>query len=160
MNISKFGAVVVLAACSNGVATEDLKLTKEQFQGAWQCSSVLSVSKLDSVTIYGPDGSFTGFANSITISDVDASSVEFDLYVSGSWILEGHSLLTDIGYFDVLPKSAASNKHLANVKKVLDDPAMKHSKQEIVFLNSTTMEMRNNKGTVQTCYKAASAEKI
>ncbi|BEU03752.1 hypothetical protein OAG1_25520 [Agarivorans sp. OAG1] len=160
MNIRKFGIVIVLAACSKGFATEDLKLTKEQFQGAWQCESVLPVSKLDSVTIYGPDGSFTGFANSVTISAVDASSLEFDLYVSGSWILDGHSLLTDIGYVDVLPKNATSDKHLNNVKKSLNNSSMKHSEQEVIFLNDTTIEMKNKNGTVQTCVKAVSAAKI
>ncbi|MFL0868462.1 hypothetical protein [Vibrio parahaemolyticus] len=126
--------------------------------GAWKCSSVLPISWLDTLSIYSPDGSFRGVANSITNSDKGV--VEFDMYVDGSWTLTGNILKTNITSLEVFPKNSLAEKEIKTLKKAVNQPSLLNSDQEVIVLTKGNLKTKSNTGAVDNCFRAISASEL
>ncbi|MGY5450359.1 hypothetical protein ACVFI8_05365 [Agarivorans sp. MS3-6] len=132
----------------------------DQLLGAWKCGSVLPVSWLDALSLYSPDGSFKGVANSITETDATGGIVEFDLYVDGSWSLDNKKLTTDITNIDVIPKNSQAEKELKIIRDAVNQPSLLHSEQEVIVLTNDTLKTKNKDGVVDSCRRVISASAL
>ncbi|PHJ40009.1 hypothetical protein [Vibrio sp. PID17_43] len=155
MNISRALLFVTLT-----VTTFASSANTNQLLGVWKCSTSLPVSWLDAVSIYSPDGKFKGVAHSITEADSHRNTVEFDLFIDGSWSLNGDVLTTNITSVEVIPKNSKAEKELNVIKEAVNQPSLLHSEQEVLQLNNDTLVTRNKDGVVDNCNRAISAFKL
>ncbi|HHF3218811.1 TPA: hypothetical protein ACPJ2C_004744, partial [Vibrio alginolyticus] len=150
MKIFKSILLLALAASSfSSFANSNLLV------GAWKCSSVLPISWLDALSVYSPDGSFKGVANSITNSDNGV--VEFDMYIDGSWTLSGNMLKTNITSLEVFPKNSLAKKEIKTIEEAVNQPSLLNSEQEIIILTNDNLKTKSNTGVVDNCFRAISA---
>ncbi|HHF2874169.1 TPA: hypothetical protein ACPJ0A_004475 [Vibrio diabolicus] len=153
MKIIKSILLLALAASSFSSSANSNLLV-----GAWKCSSVLPISWLDALSIYSPDGSFRGVANSITNSDNGV--VEFDMYVDGSWTLSGNMLKTNITSLDVFPKNSLAEKKIKTIEEAVNQPSLLNSEQEVIILTNDNLKTKSNTGVVDNCFRAISASEL
>lgn len=153
MNIVKPVLLLVLAASSFGPFANPNSLV-----GAWKCSAILPISWLDALSIYSPDGSFSGVANSITNSDKGV--VEFDVYVDGAWSLSGNKLKTNITSLEVFPKNTLAQKEIKTIEEALNQPSILNSEQEVIILTKDNLKTKSSTGVVDNCFRAISASDL
>ncbi|NIY83683.1 hypothetical protein [Vibrio hepatarius] len=155
MKIVKPLVCLALSATSFGTVA-----SSEQLLGAWQCSSVLPISWLDALSIYSPDGSFKGVANSVTQTNVNDRVVEFDLYADGSWSLNGNVLVTDIESIEVIPKNLQAEKGIEAITEAVNQPSILHSELEVTLLTRDSLQTKSKDGVVDNCRRVISASEL
>ncbi len=132
----------------------------EQLVGAWKCSTALPISWLDALSIYLPDGSFTGVASSITETKVHEGNVNFDLFLVGSWSLNGKELTTNIINVEVVPKNPWTEKEIELLKETVNQPSLLDSVQEVLLLTNDKLRTRSENGAIDNCVRAISASEL